>query len=177
VSKAKLRGSAYDWQDLHRLLRPSERVEQETIIAGIELHFCKLKDLTELEAYVVADAKKGARNEPLGGRLRAEIRDRFQTLAVHVSRSSGAAARAVLLPCGASRWFLDQGGAIRNDLRRRAGQQPVFPPSVFRFVSVGLLPVRAAFVSARSRGPTLGRASRPPGPLRGCPASAFPVSP
>ncbi|MGO9837413.1 MAG: nucleotidyl transferase AbiEii/AbiGii toxin family protein [Polyangiaceae bacterium] len=76
----KLRGGAYDWEDLHRLLRPSERVDQETIIAGIELHFRKLKELTELEAHVVADAKKGARNEPLGGRLRAEIRDRYARL-------------------------------------------------------------------------------------------------
>jgi hypothetical protein len=42
----KLRGGEYDWQDLHRLLRPSERVEQETIIAAIELHFRTLKDLT-----------------------------------------------------------------------------------------------------------------------------------
>ena len=76
----KLRGGAYDWEDLHRLLRPSERVEQDTIVAGIDLHFRKLKELTELEAHVVADAKKGARNEPLGGRLRAEIRDRFARL-------------------------------------------------------------------------------------------------
>ncbi len=76
----KLRGGEYDWEDLHRLLRPSERMEQETIVAGIELHFRKLKELTELEAHVVADAKKGARNEPLGGRLRAEIRDRFARL-------------------------------------------------------------------------------------------------
>jgi hypothetical protein len=76
----KLRGGEYDWDDLHRLLRPSERVAQETIVTGIELHFRKLKDLTELEAHVVADAKKGARNDPLGGRLRAEIRDRFARL-------------------------------------------------------------------------------------------------
>ena len=76
----KLRGGEYDWEDLHRLLRPSERVAQETIVAGIELHFHKLKDLTELEAHVVADARKGARNDPLGGRLRAEIRDRFARL-------------------------------------------------------------------------------------------------
>jgi hypothetical protein len=76
----KLRGGAYDWEDLHRLLRPSERVEQETIIAGIQLHFRKLKELTQLAAHVVADARKGARNEPLGGRLRAEIRGRFARL-------------------------------------------------------------------------------------------------
>jgi hypothetical protein len=76
----KLRGGEYDWEDLHRLLRPSERTEQAIIVAGIDLHFLKLKELTELEAHVVADAKKGARNEPLGGRLRAEIRDRFARL-------------------------------------------------------------------------------------------------
>lgn len=44
----KLRGGAYDWEDLHRLLRPSERLEQETLITGIELHFRTLRELTEL---------------------------------------------------------------------------------------------------------------------------------
>jgi predicted nucleotidyltransferase component of viral defense system len=77
---SKLRGSDYDWDDLRRLLRPSERVEQEDIIAGIEFHFRALQDLTALEDHIVADAKKGARNEPLGDRLRNEIRTRFARL-------------------------------------------------------------------------------------------------
>jgi hypothetical protein len=68
---------SYDWGDLRRLLRPSERVEQETVTAGIQRHFRTLKNLTELEAQIIADAKKGARNEPLEGRLRAAIRGRF----------------------------------------------------------------------------------------------------
>ncbi len=77
----KLRGAAYDWEDLRRLLRPSERLEQETIIAGIERDLRTLRELTELEVHVcIADAKKGARNEPLGGRLRAEIRERYAHL-------------------------------------------------------------------------------------------------
>jgi predicted nucleotidyltransferase component of viral defense system len=76
----KLRGGDYDWDDLRRLLRPSERVEQQDIIAGIEVHFRALRNLTALEDHIVADAKKGARNEPLGERLRAEIRGRFARL-------------------------------------------------------------------------------------------------
>ena len=84
---AKLRGGEYDWDDLHRLLRPSERTEQETIIAGIELHFRKLKELTELQAHVVADAKKGARNEPLGA-------DCAPRSAIASPDSSGATSRA-----------------------------------------------------------------------------------
>ncbi len=77
----KLRGGAYNWEDLHRLLRPSERVEQEE--PSSQASSCtsrKLKELTQLAAHVVADARKGARNEPLGGRLRAEIRGRFARL-------------------------------------------------------------------------------------------------
>jgi hypothetical protein len=84
----KLRGGEFDWDDLHRLLRPSERVQQETIIAGIEFQFHTLKDLTELEGHVVADAKKGARNEPLGIRQRAEIRRRFAGTLADTSSNS-----------------------------------------------------------------------------------------
>jgi hypothetical protein len=52
-------------------------LDEETIVARIERDFRTLRALTELEAHVVADAKKGARNEPLGARLRAEIRRRY----------------------------------------------------------------------------------------------------
>lgn len=74
----KLRGGDYDWQDLQRLLRPSEAVDAKTIIEGIEFHYSALKDLTELQQQVVADARKGGRNEPLGERLRAEMRQLFE---------------------------------------------------------------------------------------------------
>ncbi len=73
-------------------------------------------------------------------RLRAEIRDLRQTLAGSRLEQRRDPLRAVLLPCRTSRWFLDQGGMIRNRLRRRAAQLAVLhlrsPASSF-----GLLPV------------------------------------
>jgi hypothetical protein len=72
-----LKSTDYDWDDLKRLLRPNDRTEPETIIKGIEFHFKALRDLSDLEREVVADAGKGARNGPLAERLRVEIRERF----------------------------------------------------------------------------------------------------
>ena len=96
------------------------------------------------------------------------------------SRATSRAAREPLHARCSCRAEQVAGGSRRHDpelpspTRRAAGSSP---PSVSRFVVRASPGVSAAFVSARSRGPPLGRASRPPGPLRGCPASAFPVSP
>jgi hypothetical protein len=73
---ARLRGGRYDWADLQRLLRSSERVETEELLRSIETRFAALRDLTELEHEIIADAKSGW-NEPLAQRLRTEIRVRF----------------------------------------------------------------------------------------------------
>jgi hypothetical protein len=73
----RLRGGAYDWDDLRRLLRPADRIESKAIVESIEFHFRALNDPTELERDVIADARKGARNEPLGARLRAQVKERF----------------------------------------------------------------------------------------------------
>ena len=73
----KLKSADYDWADLKRLLRPNDRVEPATIIEGIAFHFKTLRDLTDLEREVVADARKAGHNEPLAERLREEIRGRF----------------------------------------------------------------------------------------------------
>jgi len=70
----KLRGGGYDWEDLQRLVRGSERIEPSEILATVEARFAVLRQLTELEQQVVADAKRG-RNEPLAEVLRAEIRE------------------------------------------------------------------------------------------------------
>lgn len=70
----KLRGGGYDWEDLQRLVRASERIEPSEILATVEARFAVLRQLTELEQQVVADAKRG-RNEPLAEVLRAEIRE------------------------------------------------------------------------------------------------------
>ena len=67
------RGGDHDWTDLRRLVRASERIEPAEIISAVEVRFALLRDLTELEHRVIADAKSG-RNEPLANRLRAEIR-------------------------------------------------------------------------------------------------------
>ena len=70
----KLRGGDYDWADVQRLVRASERIEPAEIIATVEIRFDVLRRLTELEQQVVADAKSGW-NEPLADRLRSEIRE------------------------------------------------------------------------------------------------------
>jgi predicted nucleotidyltransferase component of viral defense system len=72
----KLRGSDYDWAEIERLIRASERIEPTQIILTVESRFDVLRQLTELEQQVIADAKSGW-NEPLAERLRAEIRRRF----------------------------------------------------------------------------------------------------
>jgi predicted nucleotidyltransferase component of viral defense system len=69
----RIRGADYDWDDLRRLMRTSDRVDAGVILASVEARFASLRDLSELERQVIADARSG-RNEPLVERLRAEIR-------------------------------------------------------------------------------------------------------
>jgi len=69
---AKLRGGDYEWDDIQRLVRASDRVDPAEIIAVVEDRFAVLRQLTELERQVVGDARSG-RNEPLADRLRAEV--------------------------------------------------------------------------------------------------------
>lgn len=69
---SKLRSGVYDWEDIHRLVRLSERVEPGEILASVESRFAVLRRLTELERRVIADARSGW-NEPLAQMLRAEI--------------------------------------------------------------------------------------------------------
>ena len=73
----KLRRGDFDWADIERLLRASERVEPTQIISTVESRFDVLRQLTELEQQVIADAKSGW-NEPLAERLRGEVRRRFE---------------------------------------------------------------------------------------------------
>ena len=68
----KLRGANYDWEDLHRLIRISEKTVPEDIIASVEKRYMPLKHLTELELQVIADSKSG-RNTPLANQLRKQI--------------------------------------------------------------------------------------------------------
>lgn len=69
----RIRGAEYDWDDLHRLVRATERVDAAEILTTVESRFSSLRNLSELERQVIADAR-GGRNEPLADRLRAEIR-------------------------------------------------------------------------------------------------------
>jgi hypothetical protein len=55
------------------LVRASERIEPGEIIASVEQRFDVLRQLTDLELQVIADARSGW-NEPLADRLRTEIR-------------------------------------------------------------------------------------------------------
>lgn len=73
----KLRGGDYDWADVQRLVRTSDRIEPAEIISTVEARFDVLRHLTELEEQVIADARSGW-NEPLAERLRAEIRNLFR---------------------------------------------------------------------------------------------------
>lgn len=70
---AKLRGGDYEWEDIQRLVRSSERVDPAEIIAVVEDRFAVLRLLTELERQILGDARSG-RNEPLAERLRVEVR-------------------------------------------------------------------------------------------------------
>jgi predicted nucleotidyltransferase component of viral defense system len=70
----KIRGGDYDWLDIQRLVRASERIKPEEVIATVVARFDFLRQLTELEHQVIADARSGW-NEPLAARLRAEIRE------------------------------------------------------------------------------------------------------
>lgn len=70
---AKLRGGDYEWEDIQRLVRASDRVDPAEIIAVVEDRFAVLRQLTELERQILADARSG-RNERLAERLRAEVR-------------------------------------------------------------------------------------------------------
>ena len=70
----KLRSGVYDWEDIRRLVRISERIEPDEILASVEGRFTMLHQLTELEQRVISDAKSGW-NEPLAELLRAEIRE------------------------------------------------------------------------------------------------------
>jgi predicted nucleotidyltransferase component of viral defense system len=73
---ARLRDGRYDWDDLKRLLRSGERLEPEEVLRSVETRFALLRNLTELEHKLIANAKSGW-NNPLADRLRAEIRARF----------------------------------------------------------------------------------------------------
>ena len=68
----RLRGESYDWADLRRLIRAGEGLDADSILGRIEARFAVLRDLTELEREVIADAKSGW-NIPLADRLREEI--------------------------------------------------------------------------------------------------------
>lgn len=74
----KLRGEAYDWDDLQRLVRFSERIKPVEIIATVERRFAVLQRLGQLELQVIDDARSGW-NQPLADQLRAEIRDGFDS--------------------------------------------------------------------------------------------------
>jgi len=69
----RIRGTDYDWADLQRLMRASERLESQEILRSVEARFASLAALSDLERKVIRDAPSG-RNGPLADQLRAEIR-------------------------------------------------------------------------------------------------------
>lgn len=69
----RMRSGHYDWDDLRRLIRGTDRVDADKVLATIESRYGLLRKLSELERLIVSDARSG-RNDPLAERLRAEIR-------------------------------------------------------------------------------------------------------
>jgi predicted nucleotidyltransferase component of viral defense system len=69
---ARIGGGQYDWGDLRRLIRTTDRIEAANILASIESRFGMLRDLSDLERQVVADARAG-RLRHLAQQLRTEI--------------------------------------------------------------------------------------------------------
>ncbi len=71
----RISGIDYDWEDLHRLMRASERLDAKEILRTVETRFALLRNLSELEHALIGDARSG-RKERLAEQLRAEIRER-----------------------------------------------------------------------------------------------------
>jgi predicted nucleotidyltransferase component of viral defense system len=69
----RIRQGHYDWEDVQRLIRTSERIEPEEIMRTVETRFAALRDLTDIEREVIADARSGW-NDPLAERLRSSVR-------------------------------------------------------------------------------------------------------
>ncbi len=74
----RMRSRHYDWDDLRRLIRTTNRVDADEVLATIESRYGSLRELSELERMVVSDARNG-RNDALAERLRAEIRLRMRS--------------------------------------------------------------------------------------------------
>lgn len=70
---ARIASSDYDWDDLRRLMRATERLDPKEILRVVETRFAPLRNLSELEQALVASARSG-RNKRQAERLRAEIR-------------------------------------------------------------------------------------------------------
>ena len=81
----ELRGADYDWDDLRRLLRPTEHTwSRDNHHRGRgRLPRKALKDLTELELRLTVDASMGSHNAPSLNSFCAEIRERFKGLERH----------------------------------------------------------------------------------------------
>lgn len=72
----KIRSGIYDWEDIRRLVKTSERIDPEEIISSVEKRFATLRHLSKLEQQLIADAKSG-RNTTLAEQLRSDIHGRF----------------------------------------------------------------------------------------------------
>jgi len=69
---AKLSSAYYDWDDIQRLVRASEKIESAEILDNIRKRFSILRQLTDLEQRVISDSS-GGWNQPLANQLCKEI--------------------------------------------------------------------------------------------------------
>jgi predicted nucleotidyltransferase component of viral defense system len=70
---AKIAGSAYQWEDLRRLVHANEKLDPAAIKKSVIRRLDPLRHLSELERQVVADSRAG-RGKKLADQLRKEIR-------------------------------------------------------------------------------------------------------
>lgn len=73
----RIRSGDYDWDDIQRLIRASERLDAAQILCSIEARFAVLRGLTDLERVVIADAPSG-RNDRLASTSRRDPRARHE---------------------------------------------------------------------------------------------------
>lgn len=60
----RLQSSKYDWDDLRQLIRRSEKIDPKKLISTCQNRYQFLKDLTQDEKEVIADAKRHRLKEP-----------------------------------------------------------------------------------------------------------------
>ena len=108
-----MRSGHYDWDDLRRLIRATDRVDADKVLTTIESRYGSLRKLSDLERLVDTDARSG-RNDPLAERLRADIRLLMKSARDEASREQ------LSSPCGPPANMVSGSLAAASSHSRRA---------------------------------------------------------